>query len=701
MTAAQVGERALGDVAGAGEPTSGATEPDVGATEPDAGATEPADPSRRFRRVAAVAVAVAAVPYLWALFDLWNGSVDLLRTNGPGGLGQVYDVQARAILHGRLSLPTGSIGPEAFIHDGRTYTYFGIFPSLIRIPVLLVTHAFDGKLTALSLFAAWLVTALAAAGLLWRVRVLVRGPAELGWAEACSYGAVLATVLAGSVLVYLASQPDVYSEDMAWSVALGCASLLALLRVAEQPSRGRVVALLVAVTCTNLNRATTGYAAVIGCVLLAAWLASGRAGPERQRWGWAVAGVAFVALAAGCLVDLAKFDLLFGFPAADQVLYKGFGLSQVNHGHYFALRFLPATLFSYLFPGNLRLSALFPYVTLPSLPAHLIDHTPLFGHERVAATTVTTPLLVVLTLGGVVAAFRPHRADGLRAVRVPLLAATATAGTVLVFGWIAERFTGDFLPLLVVGSAVGSVALWHRLAGRNRRWRRLVAGATVTLGLWSVVASVGVAAVPDANWTQAQSHHFVSFQHALSNLTGHPLSHHVVTGSHLPGTAPVGELFVLDRCKALYVSDGTGPPFPYPDLVWLPVERAPDVRLCESVARSATLAPAVARLLVPSSGARLSGVVPLDGLAGSGDTVTSVTFELAGGGLAAPRTVGTGKATLDGWLTLWDTRTVPDGTYRLWVVARDSGHRTARSAAVTVTVTNAAPPTGAPSKPGS
>ena len=131
--------------------------------EPDVTAAGAADPARRFRRV----VAVAAVPYLWALTDLWNGTVDLLRTNGPDGLGQVYDVQARAMLHGRLSLPAGSIGPEAFVHDGRTYTYFGVFPSLIRIPVLLVTHAFDGRLTTLSLLLAWLVTALAGAGLLW------------------------------------------------------------------------------------------------------------------------------------------------------------------------------------------------------------------------------------------------------------------------------------------------------------------------------------------------------------------------------------------------------------------------------------------------------------------------------------------------------------------------------------------------------
>src|SRR6202035_5800965 len=101
----------------------------------------------------------------------------------------------------------------AFIHDGRTYTYFGLLPSLIRIPVLLFTHSFDGRLSAPSLMLSWLVTALFAALLLWRVRIVVRGDAPLGWAETMSYGVLLFSILAGSVLVFLASTPDAYSED--------------------------------------------------------------------------------------------------------------------------------------------------------------------------------------------------------------------------------------------------------------------------------------------------------------------------------------------------------------------------------------------------------------------------------------------------------------------------------------------------------
>ena len=52
-----------------------------------------------------------------------------------------YDLQARAMFHGHLDLPNGPMGIEAFVHDGRDYTYFGIFPSLLRMPILLVTNS--------------------------------------------------------------------------------------------------------------------------------------------------------------------------------------------------------------------------------------------------------------------------------------------------------------------------------------------------------------------------------------------------------------------------------------------------------------------------------------------------------------------------------------------------------------------------------
>ena len=56
-----------------------------------------------------------------------------------------YDAQARSILHGRLDVPPGAIGFEAFIRDGKTYGYFGIAPALLRIPLVLLFNDMDGR----------------------------------------------------------------------------------------------------------------------------------------------------------------------------------------------------------------------------------------------------------------------------------------------------------------------------------------------------------------------------------------------------------------------------------------------------------------------------------------------------------------------------------------------------------------------------
>ena len=108
------------------------------------------------------------------------------------------------MFHGHLSLPNGALGLEGFVHDGRTYTYFGLFPSIIRMPILLVTSSLDGKLTAPYMLLAWLLTGLFASLLLWRVRFLVRGDSAMGRTEATGFGVLMATIMGGTIWMLLA-----------------------------------------------------------------------------------------------------------------------------------------------------------------------------------------------------------------------------------------------------------------------------------------------------------------------------------------------------------------------------------------------------------------------------------------------------------------------------------------------------------------
>ena len=129
---------------------------------------------RRFTIAVVVALVIVGVPFLWVLWDLWTGTFDPLRQFSPGNF---YDLQARAMLAGHLYVPNGSLGIEAFVHGGHQYTYFGLFPSILRMPVLAVHPPSRRTADADSMLLAWLVTGLFSSLLLWRVRVLVRGDA--------------------------------------------------------------------------------------------------------------------------------------------------------------------------------------------------------------------------------------------------------------------------------------------------------------------------------------------------------------------------------------------------------------------------------------------------------------------------------------------------------------------------------------------
>ena len=276
---------------------------------------------RRFTFATLIAMGVTAVPFIWILWSEW-GSPTLFRQAVYED--NFFDLQTRAMFHGHLSLPNGALGLEGFVHDGRTYTYFGLFGSIIRMPILLITSSLDGKLTTLSILVAWLLTGLFVALLLWKVRFLLRGDAAMGRVEATGYGILMATIMGGSVWMVLAAIPYVFGEDIAWSICLTVGSILALLGVIERPSWGRVIASGVLILCASLDRATTGWACVLAAAFIAVWFFLGLGGPENRRWWIPVLLAGVIPLVIGCAVNYAKFGVPFNVPITEQVW------SQVN-----------------------------------------------------------------------------------------------------------------------------------------------------------------------------------------------------------------------------------------------------------------------------------------------------------------------------------------------------------------------------------
>ena len=101
-------------------------------------------------------------------------------------------------------------------------------------------------------------------------------------------------------------------------------------------------------------------------------------------------------------------------------------------------------------------------------------------------------------------------------------------------------------------------------------------------------------------------------------------------------------------------------------------------------------APPSTNVVIPSSGATVSGSQNLDAGASSG--VTGVQYEVTGGGLNDD-VIATASATVFGWLASWNTTGVPNGTYTLQSVASYGGGVSGTSAGITITVANSPPST--------
>jgi hypothetical protein len=528
---------------------------------PIASLTKSARDEDRHKFTVAVSIGFLAVtvPFLWTLWDLWTGTVNPFRqvvdTFGGSIDGNLYDEQARAMLSGHLSVPNGSIAFEAFGHGGHQYTYFGLFPSILRMPILFVAPGLSGKLTAPSMLLAWTAIGVITSLLLWRVRMLLRGPINLSWSESSVYGVLVAAMTGGTVLMVLAAAPWVFNEELLWSVALTLGSVFALLGVLERPSTGRVVASAVFVLCAALNRGSTGYACILAALLVAGWFALGNMGVENRRWSLPLLGIGLVPAAILAVVNLVKFGHVLGFSESEQLWTHIDAHRQAflaaNHNDPFGAQFLPSTLLAYFRPDGIGFSSLFPFITLPTSHASIVGNVAFDETDPTLSLPASMPLLLLLAVWGTVTAFRPHSVGRAHLTRLLLVATAAGCLGVLLFGFIANRYLADFLPFLVFGSMIGAVDLCRRLSGRSRPLQYAAGASLVVLALLGLWANTAAAIGPAAGWTSNQALSYVNFE---DQVGGAKYASQVLHVAKLPVSAPAGTVADVGNCDGLYFS---------------------------------------------------------------------------------------------------------------------------------------------------
>jgi hypothetical protein len=547
----------------------------------DTSAGEAADTSarRRFRRAALVGGLLAGLVFFWMV------NAGQLNPFHAERFGNFYDIQAHSLLDLHWDVPAKQVVFEGFLIDGKTYVYFGPVPALLRLPVVAITDSLDGRLTQVSMLAAFAVAIVFVTRLSWRIRGLVRGNAPVSRLELWAVGGYVFLLATGSVMLFLASRAFVYHETELWAAALALAAYDAILGVLLEPSRRWIILAGLWGTAAFLTRATVGAGPLVALgIILAAvvlrrlagrrlsaparWLAAPeRLGSSSLIW-WMAAAIA-VPIVLYAYVNYSRFGSFFGLPLDEQV-YSQFNTARRraladNDSSLFGLKFLPTQLLQLVRPDALRFDSLFPWITFPG-PATVLGGVTFDTRDWTSSIPATMPALTVLGGTGVVVLVR--RA-GAAAVRAPLIGAVIGGLATLTIAFVADRYMSDLLPAIVLASLVGL----HALLGVAQRvpratWTRVVAVVVLVLAVISVWVNFALAfSYQRALYPQDASERtgFIGFQQDIDELMPGGPRGNVQFGRELPARGSRGEMFVVGDCGGLYWSDSRE---------WSAVERA-------------------------------------------------------------------------------------------------------------------------------
>jgi len=447
-----------------------------------------------------------------------------------------FAAQAESMLHARLDVKPHDIIGECFEWNSLCYGYFGITPSVLRIPILGILRYLHSALTPLYLGFAVILAYWAALQMIQRS---LRERADLARPQALALGYLILAALAlgpGGNLVFV-TRPGVYEEAVAWSVAF---VLLALNHVWAWHSgarRGLVPAVLFGIAAANARPTAATACGVLGLVVVALWhfrdsraaggeddTATGRRPDRVVKPSESRRRVLAAALCLSLLPGLTAagvFWLKFRTPIPSPLLNEQYSkgahwkaILQRNGDRTAGLVFAPTELVAYFRPDALIRRGDWPFFDFrfPEEPILWVPPLPEGGAyvEVVTSLTATMPLpwivnlLVAAWLGvaawklavagrrGTPSSHAPTltREEWIFAVGL-LASAAAMAVLIVTTVGITNRYLCDFFATSAVG-----VALGHRVILPLLARRPTVGAATGLVALllvgWSIVVTLSL-----------------------------------------------------------------------------------------------------------------------------------------------------------------------------------------------------------------
>jgi len=402
-----------------------------------------------------------------------------------------FTAQTDALIRGRLWVDPKSMDTvlECYYSAGKCYGYFGLTPSLLRLPILLVIGSTTQSFT---IFMIPVAAGVAFGASLDLCRQFAR-PMERQTRGAVFMCVAALTLGPGSVLILLAD-PFLYQEAIVWSIAGVMLAVNFFWRwLHSNNKRYLTISIVFCIFAAGARPTTVLVGAVLGIAVLIA---------HRHRLSLrsnvTVAAVGLIVLPA--LFSFGVLFLKFGQPSPPPNEYRNPTGMEVeltktcDHVFENHPKFLPTNLLAYFRPDSVRLYKDWPNVRFrftnfcmgPDGPTYVwpLEEGDMYA-EKTTSLTDTMPIPLLAAGIASYAAVRRRRTKELA-----VLAAVATSGLIAstLFA-MTSRYLGDFYPLLAAGLAMSATVL-----GSAKRKSIIVALTCIAVVLisWSLLANASL-----------------------------------------------------------------------------------------------------------------------------------------------------------------------------------------------------------------
>lgn len=386
---------------------------------------------------------------------------------------QAFNSLADSLLQGKVSIPSEILRHEGYTSDGQTVMYFGLFPALLRIPLIVLGYS-QFSLGRISCLMAALVFHLAVVVLLLQTSHKKR-PDFTFWS-------LLFTFSLGSPALFLSLWGSIYHECIWWALAWSSWSIVAITRHKHfgslTPRCWRSLG-ITAGLCL-LSRVTFAIPLILISVdrQLRQICREGLRASVPVMLAWLIPLSIFLAVAGW--YNTARYGSPLKFdPGSDQFI------DIPALGGRFNIERLPSNLKIYFGLSSLPFSTIAPFFKAYP-PVYQRPELFYVWREDVVSLTMIDPLLVGLVIFALVGTAFYKRWDELIVISF-FVVQVLLIGT---FYFATLRYMNEFMPLLLFGSAL---MVRH---GNFRFPRSLL----VTLTLWSIATTIAIGVSWNMKW---------------------------------------------------------------------------------------------------------------------------------------------------------------------------------------------------------